>query len=535
MSLKEVTELYDENDQLGGVLSNEQYKEVIDMIKKNPEIEYETVNDTLRTKFKTTIELYEYSSIIDLLQIKKSSEDIINILKVLNRKIEKARDDYSKKVGIENTTEEGYAEATAKAIDNTLAILLKVNYEKLKNIANNIKNAYKTKKAAATKIKNAIRGNKSRKDDFYYFWVEPTTDGKKIEYKPIDCDSNEVLGDKDKCVSFLTEFINGDLNKKREYIKAISKNEKTLPDIKHFEKLDPNIIISFLKQLNFKKIKYLDDKFQQILYKVQSYDDWLKTIVGEEAKKTYATNVSFKVFVKKLINILNSNPDFLNTNVKKGDEKSSTTYAKKHSDQSSEDLLAKGKADGELTVPEYWKDRGLRQIDTDNWYISFIDKVKNDWEKEKEEFKKYNVNGKPVNLVNDGPREGIATILDLLSGVQYPFIGGSNINLLLKSKWENINNKLYEKGLKLMGNVDVEEKIKEYGNINAQKEELLKIMSDYNKFANSNNLDPSNDVSVLTGGFQQLINKEEETLEFLNKKMFAINKLLDLIETSAKF
>ena len=57
-------------------------------------------------------------------------------------------------------------------------------------------------------------------------------------------------------------------------------------------------------------------------------------------------------------------------------------------------------------------------------------------------------------------------------------------------------------------------------------EALLKIMSDYSKFINSNKLNSSKDMSLLIGGYQELLSKEEQTSEYLNKKLYVIDELL---------
>ena len=384
--------------------------------------------------------------------------------------------------------------------------------------------AEKEVKKAEEKLKAAKEGRHKDRDDLFNIWVEKSS-GKPIVYETIKC-NDSVLSDKNKCETFIKEFVDGNSKTKHEYIKKLATDIPTITDIK---KVNPQIALSFLSALGVKKRKYLDDREQvkQILYKVEPYSEWLSRVTDEDKdkdktdKRSYASAPNVKKFITELISILNNNLEYINKGFKPSliDEK---FYDK------SVDVKT-------LTpdVPKAWKDKGLEQSYTDRWYKNFAESIRDKWAKDKEEYAKAtavseNIYGKKVDLQEDQPREGIAILFDrFFYPGQNPFRGGAKISSLLESKWSNIKEILSTKDLKLMGNVDIDDKLKEFGEINEKKDALLKIMSDYSNFVTSSKLNSPKDISLLIGGFQELLSKEEETEEYLNKKLYIINELLN--------
>ena len=360
-------------------------------------------------------------------------------------------------------------------------------------------------------------------DSLFNIWVEPIS-GKPLEYKPIKCDDG-TFDENPDCENFIKKFVGADHKTKRDYISKIATDR--VPEIRDIKGIDPRIALSFLASLGFKKKKQIKEDIHKIVYYVESYDEWKDRIEKEDGAKsvkrpTYLGNHNVTDFINGLIDILNNNLVFINKHL----NHELIPNMNKIYDDTITVINATPK------VPAEWVNKGLTQDRTNRWYESFITKVRKDWKDEKDKFDiekdlETSVYGKKVNLINDEPREGILYVFNSVYPGYFGTGGGKSIEKEFGSKWSNIKNVLSQKNLKLMGNVDINEKLKEYGEINKQKDDLLKIMSDYGKFINSSKLNSSKDMSLLIGGYQELLNKEGETSEYLNKKLYVINELLN--------
>ncbi len=390
---------------------------------------------------------------------------------------------------------------------------------------------------AAALINNV--GKHGDNDALFNVWVESSTN-QEIKYEPIKCSANLVFNPNNNCEKFINEFINGDTKTKHEYIKNIA-NGYAVPTIKDINQVHPKVALSFLSAMGLKKRKYLDDRqrVHKVVYKVEPYDEWKKRIDDEDTisqkPRAYASDTNVKSFVKSLIEVLNNNLQFLNKSFiahsdgnrlyenEKTGEKYPTTIGN----------AIPGTNDSTPTVPAKWLAKDLDQAATNKWYREFIAAIRGEWDKQKKEYNdtviiKNNMYGKKIDLIDDQPREGASIFFSRILGSPY-FVGGSKSDKVIESKWSEIKQLLSDKNLKLMGNVDIDEKLKEYGNILEKKDDLFKIMSDYSKFVNSANLNSSKDITLLVGGYKELLSKEEETSEYLNKKLYVMEKLISYV------
>jgi len=372
--------------------------------------------------------------------------------------------------------------------------------------------------------------------------LESAAQNKNIKYKDIKCGKpDSVIKNDDDCNDFLSKFINGNKEERHKFISDIAKN-RTI-QITNIENINPEDALLFLKELQFKRKKYISEIISKIIYRVETYNEWVDRMNADNKdgkKETYVKNPNVKRFIEDLVKSVNSNFSLLNKDITSTDldklvlALKSGIITDERFKEILDNLVKIPDERNSANVPKRWRDRGLKQKDTNEWYIEFYKQIKEEWNKEKDEFNSNkNFYGKPIDLVKDEPREGAQILFNMLtSPLIVPQTGGENVNSLLKSQWSEISDKIEEKELKLMGNVDIEEKIKEHGEIIDKKNELLKIMSDYNKFLNLNNLDSLKNIqpSVLLGGYQELLDKEDETLEYVSKKMYYVNRLLDHIE-----
>jgi len=351
-------------------------------------------------------------------------------------------------------------------------------------------------------------------DDSFLFniWLKSVNDNKPIEYAKLKCNDTDI-----DCNNFLKEFVEGDIKVKHDFIKKIvDGKKKKLYDIK-LDEIDPKLALEFLSSIGFKKKKCADERVHQVVYKVESYDQWKNRIndskLSKDDNKTRASDQKVKNLIEKLIYVLNNNLHYLNKGISPVDEK----------------FYGSVKDEDIPKLPGYWEERGLIKEDTKKWYENFIKMINDKWTKEKEELKKLNEakGNLPVDLVRDRPREGVVGIFLNILDPYGRFKGGARINSALESEWDKIKNMLSKKNLKLMGNVDIDEKLKEFGELDSKKDELYKIISDYNNLAKSTNLNSEKDMVVLVGGFQELINKSNEKQEYISKKLYFINELLN--------
>ena len=496
-----------------------------------PNREEKTCNNFIRTQIGnlTSISIAKYNELVadanNLGMTKQTIDDCLRDKGVIvepNREEKTCNNFIRTQIGnLKNITRAKYDELVADA--NNLGMTQQTIDDCLRKNGVTVDPAPATAATAtATPSPAVVTAAAGTSSNLFNVWVEPTS-GRPLEYKPIKCD-DDTFENNNKCENFIKAFVNGSRQVKHEYIKQIATGG--VPDIKNLNKVHPQIALSFLGSLGFKKKKQIDDKIHKIVYNVEPYDEWAKRITEqnkktEDNRDTYAENGNVKKFINDLINILNNNLVFINKHL-------------------SYELIpdTRGLYDEKVgvdkirpNVPKEWQKKGLRQEDTNRWYESFITKIRNDWKNETAKFEKEknletSVYGRKVNLINDEPREGVLYFFNSI----YPGYfagGGKNIEKELGSKWSNIKNILSQKKLKLMGNVDINEKLKEYGEINKQKDDLLKIMSDYGKFINSSKLNSSKDMSLLVGGYQELLSKEEQTSEYLNKKLYVINELLN--------